>query len=153
MKRILFFIMLMLTSTVMFAKTPIEELVERYQDVKGVKNIVAHGAMMSIARPMLKSYTIVPLADCVDELSSLRIQRGISDTDKKRFVSDLDKILKKYIYAGKTKSTSGIVDVYVHLESTDYADELVVYNPETHVLNVLRGRFPVAELAKLKCEV
>ena len=56
------------------------------------------------------------------------------------------------MYVGKTKSTSGVVDAYVHLLSDEVVDELVVFNPKTKALNTLLGEFPVSELETLKNE-
>ena len=153
MKRILLLIYMLLFPLFLSAETPVQELIARYTDVKGVRNLVAKGPMMAIVRPMLKSYTIAPMADYVEELSALRIGRSISPEDKAKFLKELEDALKSYMYVGKTKSTSGIVDAYVHQASADTVDELVVFNPKTNALNTLLGVFPASELMKLKQDI
>ncbi len=153
MKRILLLIYMLLFPLFLSAETPVQELISRYTDVKGMRNMVAKGPMMSMVRPMLKNYTIAPMADHVEELSALRLGRGVSPEDKARFLKELRVALKSYIYVGKTKSTSGIVDAYVHQASADTVDELVVFNPETNALNTLLGVFPASELMALKQDI
>jgi len=152
MKRVLILIYVLMSSVALRAETPVQELIAQYEDVKGIRILVAKGAMMSVVRPMLKSYTIAPMADYVEELSALRIGRGIDADEKEKFLTALSEALKSYMYVGKTKSTSGVVDAYVHLLSDEVVDELVVFNPKTKALNTLLGEFPVSELETLKNE-
>ena len=58
-----------------FAGTPAADLVEKYKDVKGARNLVAKGTLMNMARPMLKKYNVAPIAHKVEEMSVLRMDR------------------------------------------------------------------------------
>ena len=42
-----------------------------------------------------------------------------------------------------------MTQVYVHMKNDDCVDELVVFNPNTFVLNSLIGTFPVEKLLSL----
>lgn len=152
MKRFLILICMLVFSVALRAETPVQKLIAEYEDVKGIRILVAKGPMMSVVRPMLRSYTIAPMADYVEELSALRIGKSIAADEKEKFLTALSEALKSYMYVGKTKSTSGIVDAYIHLLSEEVVDELVVFNPETKALNTLLGEFPASELKKLKNE-
>ena len=145
-------IFLMIISAVMafesFAGTPAEDLVGRHADVKGARHIEVRGARMKFARPILKRFPIGPLADSVTEVTVLDVDRT-SPESKERFLGDLALTLRQYRYSGKSDTPNGLVDVYVHLYSDSIVDELVIFNPESNVLNILDGRFSVEDLIEL----
>ena len=62
MKRIILSFIALVASLNVFAGTPAEELVEKYKDIKGARNLVAKGAVMNMARPMLKKHNVAPIA-------------------------------------------------------------------------------------------
>lgn len=131
-----------------FAGTPAEELVARHAEVKGARSIEVRGAKMKFARPILKRFPIGPLADYVTEVTVLDVDRT-SPESKERFLGDLALTLRQYRYSGKSDTPNGLVDVYVHLYSDSIVDELVIFNPESNVLNIIDGRFSVEDLIKL----
>ena len=131
-----------------FAGTPAEDLAGRHADVKGARHIEVRGAKMKFARPILKRFPIGPLADSVTEVTILDLDKT-SPKDKERFLGDLALTLKQYRYSGKSDTPNGQVDVYVHLYSDSIVDELVIFNPESNVLNILDGKFSVEDLIRL----
>lgn len=131
-----------------FAGTPAEDLVGRHVDVKGARHIEVRGAKMKFARPILRRFPIGPLADEVTEVTALNLGKT-SAADKERFLKDMTKTLQQYRYYGKSDTPNGIVDVYIHLYSDSIVDELVIFNPELNVLNILDGKFSVKDLLKL----
>ena len=148
MKRIILIILAMMTVSSAWGGTPVEDIVLKYQDVKGAKSLVAKGLMMKMARPLLKSHSIAPLADKVQEMSVLRMDK-VKPEERTVFLDDMNKCLSAYVYAGKSDTPNGVVDAYVHLSSPDVADELVVYNPKLVALYSLRGDFTTEELLKI----
>ena len=52
----------------MSAQTPVEKVMIKYEDVQGAKNFVAQGIKMTLARNLLKSTQVAPIASDVDEL-------------------------------------------------------------------------------------
>ena len=148
MKRIvLIFLALMLVSSA-WGGTPVEDIVLKYKDVKGAKSLIAQGFVMKMARPLLKSYSIAPLADKVQGMSVLRMDK-VDVEDREVFLDDMNKCLSLYVYVGKSDSPNGVVDAYVHLSAPDVADELVVYNPKLVALYSLKGEFTAEELQKI----
>lgn len=146
----LFISVLMLTVCCsLFAGTPAEDVVEKYKDMKGARNLVARGIMMKMARPLMKDYQIAPLAHKVEELSVLRMDKT-SPEIRQQFLKDLYEALSKYEYGGKSDTKDGIVDAYVHISGSDVADELVVYNPELCILYSCSGEFTRSELEKIQ---
>ena len=131
-----------------FAGTPAEDLVGRHADVKGARHIDVRGARMKFARPILKRFPIGPLADSVTEVTVLDVDKT-SPESKERFLGDLALTLRQYRYSGKSDTPNGLVDVYVHLYSDSIVDELVIFNPESNVLNILDGKFSVEDLIRL----
>lgn len=131
-----------------FAGTPAEDLICSYDGVKGARNIEVKGPRIKLARPILRKYPIGPLADQVTEVEVLNIGKA-SEQDRQRFAEDLAKTLRHYRYYGKSDSPNGLVDVYVHLQTETLVDELVIFNPNSIVLNVLFGSFSVEDLLKL----
>lgn len=136
-------------SLLVSAQTPAETLVLKYDDVKGFKTIEVSGMKMAFARPILKKYPIGPMADDVTKVYVLKIDKP-SAQERKMFFDNLKSTLKKYRYYGKSATPGGYTDVYVHMSSPEVVDELVIFNPQKQVLNVLFGKFPVAELLKLE---
>ena len=132
----------------MKAQTPVEKLIIKYEDVPGAKNFVAQGLKMTLARGLLKSTQVAPVASDVDQLYVLRMEEA-SQSERLRFVSDLHAVLKQYDYYGKQPSKNGEVDIYVHHTGPQTVDELVIYNPEIYSLNSLFGHFTVSELMAL----
>lgn len=131
------------------ALTPVEGLVPKYSDVKGVRNITVRGARMALARPVLRTYPVAPIADLVEDLAILKLERA-SEHIRRGFETDLAASLDGYQYCGKHVSKDGgIVDVYVLLSSPEVASQMVVFNPEIYVLNILNGTFPVEVLLTL----
>lgn len=149
MKRFIISAAVLLISVCLHAGTPAQDIVNDYKDLKGVKFYLAKGALMKMARPLMKSYSIAPLSHKVEEMSVLRIDKAKEEI-RESFMIDLEKVLQTYIYVGKSDSNHGVVDAYVHLAGPDVADELVVYNPELKALYSLIGEFTREELLKIQ---
>lgn len=148
MKRFLILFVMLNVSIAAFAGSPAKEFVSRYEGIKGSRMIQVSGAKMALARPVLKKFPIGPMADSVDEVVVLRVDKA-SDKVKADFLDDMKNSLIKYVYYGKSETQKGLVDVYVHPKSEELVDELVIYNPEIWVLNILSGDFPVSDLLGL----
>ena len=131
-----------------FAQTPVEAVVLKYDNVSGAKSFVAQGLRMDLARRLLASTPVAPIASDVDELAILKME-GTQQGVQKRFVSDLEDALEKYEYYGKFPSKNGPVKVYVHYTSPGKVDELVIYNPEICSLNSLYGDFSAQALEQI----
>ena len=132
------------------AETPVEGVVNKYDDVKGAKDFIAQGgARLSIAKSILKKTPVASLSPDVDEVMVLKMG-NTSEQDKTSFLKDLDNALKTYENHGRHPSENGPVDVYVKRNSAGHIIELVIYNPELYNLNVLHGNFPVDALLKIQ---
>ena len=131
-----------------FAQTPVEAVVLKYDNVSGAKSFVAQGLRMDLARRLLASTPVAPIASDVDELAILKME-GAPQGVQKRFVSDLEDALEKYEYYGRFPSKNGPVKVYVHYSSPGKVDELVIFNPEICSLNSLYGNFTTQSLQQI----
>ena len=149
MKRILLSSISVFVSLNLLSMTPAEELVEKYKDVKGARNLVAGKTLVTMVRPMMKDYQIAPLAHKVEKLSVLRVDK-VSHEVQVAFLSDLKAVFSQYVYAGQSVTRNGTVDAYVHMSSKDSADELVVYNPKIIALYSVSGTFTREELEKIQ---
>ena len=149
MKRIVLSFVALFAIFNVFAGTPAADLVEKYKDVKGARNLVAKGTLMNMARPMLKKYNVAPIAHKVEEMSVLRMDRTSPEV-RQEFLEALNKVLGQYVYAGKSDTPNGVVDAYVHLVSPEIADELVVFNPELCAFYSLSGMFTRDELLSIQ---
>ena len=152
MKRIIIIFIALFATFSLWGATPAQKLVDDYKDLKGVRHYSAKGAMMAVARPLMRSYSMAPLAHKVEEMYVLRVDKARPDVQE-QFFDDLVKVLDTYIYAGKSDSPHGIVDAYVHVASPDVADELVVYNPDLMALYSLIGEFTTEELQRVQKKV
>lgn len=149
MRRILLLFVVLTATSDLFAQTPAETLVEQYKEVKGARNLVARGAVMNMARPMLKKYNVAPIAHKVEEMSVLRMDR-VSSEVRLAFLKDMKDALEQYVYAGKSDTPNGVVDAYVHQLSPEVADELVVFNPKLCAFYSLSGEFTREELLNIQ---
>lgn len=149
MKKIIFAVISAFVTLTLFAGTPAEEVVEKYKEMKGARNLVAKGVLIKMARPLMKDYQIAPLAHKVEELSVLRIDKA-DPVIREQFLKDLQIVLDQYMYAGQSVTRNGIVDAYVHLARPDVADELIVYNPKIYALYSVSGTFTAEELMKIQ---
>ncbi|MBE6238248.1 MAG: hypothetical protein E7116_08915 [Bacteroidales bacterium] len=149
MKKIIFTVISAFVTLTLFAGTPAEEVVEKYKEMKGARNLVAKGVLIKMARPLMKDYQIAPLAHKVEELSVLRIDKA-EPVIREQFLKDLQIVLDQYMYAGQSVTRNGIVDAYVHLARPDVADELIVYNPKIYALYSVSGTFTAEELMKIQ---
>ena len=152
MKKLLIISVALFATFSLWGGTPAQRMVDDYKDLKGVRHYSAKGSMMAVARPLMKTYSMAPLAHKVEEMYVLRMDKARPDVQE-QFFKDLKKVLDSYIYAGKSDSPHGIVDAYVHVSSPDVADELVVYNPEIMTLYSLIGEFTNEELQKVQKKV
>ena len=149
MKRVIISIVAAFAAFTLFAGTPAEDVVEKYKEMKGARNLVAKGILIRMARPLMKDYQIAPLAHKVEELSVLRIDRASAEI-RQRFLKDLHDALSQYMFAGQSVTRNGVVDAYVHLASPDVADELIVYNPKIFALYSVSGIFTREELEMIQ---
>lgn len=132
-----------------YAGSPVEDLILKYESVHGAKDYKASGAAMSVGRTFLKKYPIAPLADDIDEMLILRMEKTSPDV-KKRFEKDFLEAVKTYMYIGKQDTKQGVTDVYCLVTSNQIVEELIVYNPAVHALNCLRGNMDPQELMKIR---
>jgi hypothetical protein len=137
-------------SALAFAGTPVEDLIARYEVEQGAKQYKASGAAMAVGRTFLKKYPIAPLANDIDEMLILRMQKASAEV-RKSFVADFKIVMKDYIYVGRQETKQGDVDVYCLLGKTPSSVvELIVYNPESYALNCLRGNMKQEDLMKIR---
>ena len=148
MKKIILTVISVLSALTLFAGTPAEDVVEKYKEMKGARNLVAKGVLIKMARPLMKDYQIAPLAHKVEELSVLRIDKADPEI-KEQFLKDLQAALSQYMFGGQSVTRNGVVDAYVHLAKPDVADELIVYNPKIFALYSVSGTFTAEELTKI----
>ena len=149
MKKILSLMMMLLCVSSLFAATPAEQLVDKYKEVKGARNLIAGKTVVRLVRPMMKDYQIAPLAHKVEELSVLRVDKTSPEV-RAKFLKDLKKVFDQYVFGGQSVTRNGTVDAYVHMTSEDTADELVVYNPKIYALYSVSGVFTREELEKIQ---
>lgn len=149
MKRIITIFFFILCCFSIWAKTPAEELVEKYKEEKGARNLVAGKTLIRLVRPMMDDYQIAPLSHKVEELSVLRLDKTSHEV-RAMFQRDLRAVLKQYVFGGKSDTRNGTVDAYVHMTSEGIADELVVYNPKICALYSLSGKFTREELEMIQ---
>lgn len=149
MKKVLIILCAVFLANALQAGTPAQDMVEQYKELKGARHYSARGALMKMARPMMRAYSMAPLAHKVEEMYVLRMDK-VRPEIRTEFLNDLKKVLGQYVYAGKSDSPNGIVDAYVHVSSPDVADELVVFNPEICTLYSLIGEFTKEELQKVQ---
>ena len=131
-----------------YSQTPVEKVIIKYEDVSGARNFIAQGLRMTLARKLLKSTPVAPIASEVDELAVLKME-GTSQKVRLDFVADLDHALKSYDYYGKQQTKNGEVDIYILRCGPDSAEELVIYNSGIFSLNSLHGDFTIEELLEL----
>ena len=148
MRKIVLFLVFLFVTTLGFAGTPAQELMQRHSEIKGGRFLAASGSKMVFVRPALKRYTIGPMSDSVDEVMVLNMKKTPAQ-ERQTFMDDMKNTLGNYRYFGKSGSPDGMTEVYVHMKSDDCVDELVVFNPNTFVLNSLIGNFPVEKLLSL----
>ena len=141
--------MMLLCVSSLFAATPAEQLVDKYKEVKGARNLIAGKTVVRLVRPMMKDYQIAPLAHKVEELSVLRVDKTSPEV-RAKFLKDLKKVFDQYVFGGQSVTRNGTVDAYVHMTSEDTADELVVYNPKLYALYSVSGIFTREELEKIQ---
>ena len=149
MKKILLSILMLFCVSVLFAATPAEDLMQKYKDVRGVRDLVAGKTLLRLVRPMMDDYQIAPIAHKVEQLAVVRLDKTSQEV-RNRFVNDLKNAFTRYSYGGQSVTKNGTVDVYVHMKSENMADELVVYNPEICALYSLTGSFSREELQKIQ---
>ena len=144
--------MLMLAAAVrLSAQSAVEKVIVKYEDTDGARYFIAQGPKMILARRLLKSTQVAPVAQDVDELYVLKMQTA-SQSAQEKFARDLSLALKSYEYYGKQPSKNGEVNVYIHrmAPGSSNIDELVIYNPEIYSLNSLIGQFTASQLMKLE---
>ena len=150
LKRIVVILTVMLGAAAgLSAQTAVEKVIIKYEDTSGARYFIAQGARMVLARRLLQSTQVAPIAKDVEELYILKMQDA-SQSVRIRFENDLKAALRSYEYYGKQPSRNGEVDVYIHRDLTGTVDELVIFNPAIDSLNSLSGSFTDSELLALK---
>ena len=151
-RRVLLILAAILAAAVsLSAQTAVEKLIVKYEDTRGARYFIAQGAKMILARRLLESTQVAPIAKDVDELYILKMQSA-SQTYQNKFARDLSDALESYEYYGKQPSKNGEVDIYIlrHSPGSSEIDELVIYNPAIYSLNCLHGSFTTSQLLTLK---
>lgn len=141
-------VMLLLAAAI-YAQTPVEKVIYKYEDAPGARNFIAQGVRLNLARRLMMTTQVAPIASDVDLLAILKMQ-GASQNVRIRFVHDLEDALKSYESYGKQPSRNGTVEVYILRDGPDTIEELVVYNPAIYSLNSFHGQFTVGELEGLE---
>ena len=88
MKKIFLSILMILCVSALFGATPAEDLVQKYKEAKGVRDLVAGKTLMRLVRPMMEDYQIAPLAHKVEQLSVLRVDKSSPEV-RNMFQNDL----------------------------------------------------------------
>ena len=149
MFRVMVMVLLFFAALPLCAQTPVEELIQKYESADGARSFNAHGLSMALARKLISSTPVAPIASDVTEVAVLKMA-AVQPSVQKHFVSDLDKVLDEgYKYYGKYPSKNGEVEVYVRYSGPQTVDELVVYNPAIYSLNSLFGKFTSESLMKI----
>ena len=132
-----------------WAQSPVESVISAYGDARGVKTFTAKGAVMTFARRYMRRTPIGPLADKVETVSVLKLERA-SEEVKTGFLSALRDTLRRYDFYGvKPGEEDRPVEVYGTPLSDGYVHEIVVYNPDFYALFSMRGAFSMEELISL----
>lgn len=147
--RLILLIALALVCTNMSAQTPVQEVIFKYAGTQGTQNFIAQGFKLDLAKKLMLSTPIAPIASDVDELAILKMQ-GAASNIKVRFVHDLDDALKSYESYGTHPSKNGLVDVYILRGGANRVVELVIYNPAIYSLNSVHGDFTLSQLLQLE---
>lgn len=151
--RIIFAIALLSVSVSVAAQhTPVESLIQKYQESPGAKSFVAQGIKMFLARKLLEQTEVAPIADDVKVLYVIRMEGSPKGT-RLHFISEMYEVLETYHYYGTIPAKSGTVDIYLKYSSPETVEELVIYNPEIYTLNSLFGTFTMQELLELSEQV
>lgn len=133
-------------------QTPIESLIQKYEDSLGARSFVAQGLKMMLARKLIEQTDVAPIAADVKVLYVIRMA-GVAQGTRLNFVSELYKVLESYHYYGTIPSKNGTVDVYLKYSTPEIIEELVIYNPAIYALNSLFGKFSMQELLQLRDQV
>lgn len=150
LKRLCISFVLLISTVYAVASTPVEDIMYNYMEVKGVRHLVARGTKMNMVRPVLRTYPIAPLADDVQYLIVLKMEKA-SVADRQIFEKELKSVLTQYEYcATQEAKDGGMADVYIYRSDSGEIVEIVVYNPEKSTLNSLQGVFPLDALLRLR---
>ena len=150
--RILLYVMLlcMMIGQVAAGQTPVEKVVMEFEGVEGARDFIAKGGpRLMIAKNFLKTTNLASLASDADQIYVLKMGAA-SQQDKAAFLEKLHAALKTYEYHGMHPSKNGEVEAYINRSDDGYITELVLYNPESYVLNVLYGNFPINVLQQIE---
>lgn len=129
-------------------QTPVQEVIFKYAGTQGARNYIADGLKLTLARKLMRSTPIAPIAPDVDELAILKMEDTPGNV-RSRFVHDLGDALKKYDSYGTHPSKNGDVDIYILRTGPASVVELVIYNPEIYSLNSVHGTFTLSQLLQL----
>ena len=130
-------------------QTPVQEVIFKYADSQGARNYIAEGVKLTLARKLMRTTPLAPIASDVDELAILKME-DVPRNIRARFVRDLDDALEHYKSYGTHPSKNGDVDVYILPAASDRVVELVIYNPEIYSLNSVHGNFTLSQLLQLE---
>lgn len=151
MKRLIIILICFCAAGAAFAQTPVEKVITKYAGTKGSKDFIASGGEMILARSLIRKTPLAAIAPDVDVLEVLKMQNAPDDI-LNDFEKDLKAALASYDYYGKTQGKNGLVNIYITRSGKDIIDELVIYNPEIHSVNSLKGTISATKLQKLDPE-
>lgn len=141
---------LMMWSFATYAQSPVEKVILKYDNVKGSKDFIAQGGeKLSIAKSLMKKTPVASLVSDVNTVYVLKMGNA-SQQNRTAFLTDLRTALKTYEYHGRHPSSNGEVEVYVNHSDKGQITELVIYNPGSCTLNLLKGTFPLDALLRLE---
>lgn len=128
--------------------TPVQEVIFKYANSQGARNYIAEGLKLTLARKLIRTTPLAPIASDVDEVAILKME-DVPRNIRARFVRDLDDALESYKSYGTHPSKNGDVDIYILPAAGNRVVELVIYNPEIYSLNSIHGNFTISQLLQL----
>ena len=129
-------------------QTPVQQVIFKYAGTQGARNYIAEGIKLTLARKIMRTTPLAPIASDVDELAILKME-DVPRNIRAHFVRDLDDALEHYKSYGTHPSKNGDVDIYLLPAASDRVVELVIYNPEIYSLNSVHGNFTLSQLLRL----
>lgn len=122
------------------------ELMESYEEAKGVQYFNLNGMILKMAKPSIKKTPVGKAADDIDNLCIFSMNDAVKEV-RAKFLKEADLLFKDYEMALEKTEEEVTSRIYVKKTSAGIIDELIVYNLGADIaLIYIIGQIPVSSL-------
>lgn len=128
-------------------KSPLTEVLQRYESEDGVESVQIGGFLLGIAKTAMKGEEEGEILKYLDRMTVFSAGNA-SASLKAALVEDLEKVLKDYQKAVEMKDDGDDMTIWFKMQGEDVVSEMLMFSGSETAVILMQGEIPVEVLAK-----